>query len=89
MGENLRALALVVRGWCEVLKGGVQGVCVCFFFQAEDGIRGAQQSRGLGDGYKRQVRSTEGSPVSRRAVPKANIPQCAARRAFQLSLIHI
>ena len=29
---------------------------VCFFFfQAEDGIRDAQESRGLGDVYKRQV----------------------------------
>ena len=28
--------------------------CV-FFFQAEDGIRDAQESRGLGDVYKRQV----------------------------------
>ena len=25
-----------------------------FFFQAEDGIRDAQESRGLGDVYKRQ-----------------------------------
>ena len=29
-------------------------VCV-FFFQAEDGIRDAQESRGLGDVYKRQL----------------------------------
>ena len=28
----------------------------CFFFQAEDGIRDAQESRGLGDVYKRQAR---------------------------------
>ena len=29
---------------------------VCFFFfQAEDGIRDAQESRGLGEVYKRQV----------------------------------
>ena len=28
---------------------------VHFFFQAEDGIRDAQESRGLGDVYKRQV----------------------------------
>ena len=28
---------------------------VCFFFQAEDGIRDAQGSRGLGDVYKRQL----------------------------------
>ena len=27
---------------------------VFFFFQAEDGIRDAQESRGLGDVYKRQ-----------------------------------
>ena len=30
----------------------------CFFFQAEDGIRDAQESRGLGDVYKRQPLST-------------------------------
>ena len=31
---------------------------VCyFFFQAEDGIRDAQESRGLGDVYKRQART--------------------------------
>ena len=29
-------------------------ICVFFFFQAEDGIRDAQESRGLGDVYKRQ-----------------------------------
>mgnify|MGYP002684580537 CR=1 FL=1 len=29
-----------------------------FFFQAEDGIRDAQESRGLGDVYKRQVKGT-------------------------------
>ena len=33
--------------------GGGGGV---FFFQAEDGIRDAQESRGLGDVYKRQDR---------------------------------
>ena len=41
-----------------VISGGdsmVVGVdCYCFFFQAEDGIRDAQESRGLGDVYKRQ-----------------------------------
>ena len=31
------------------------GVECCFFFQAEDGIRDAQESRGLGDVYKRQT----------------------------------
>ena len=28
---------------------------MCFCFQAEDGIRDAQESRGLGDVYKRQI----------------------------------
>eukprot|EP00658_Telonema_sp_P-2_P031235 TRINITY_DN23422_c0_g1_i1.p1 TRINITY_DN23422_c0_g1~~TRINITY_DN23422_c0_g1_i1.p1 ORF type:complete len:155 (+),score=21.96 TRINITY_DN23422_c0_g1_i1:37-501(+) len=30
-------------------------LCCVFFFQAEDGIRDAQESRGLGDVYKRQI----------------------------------
>ena len=30
-------------------------MCVCFFFQAEDGIRDLVRSRGLGDVYKRQT----------------------------------
>ena len=30
-------------------------VLLVFFFQAEDGIRDAQESRGLGDVYKRQL----------------------------------
>ena len=30
-------------------------LCCVFFFQAEDGIRDAQESRGLGDVYKRQA----------------------------------
>ena len=30
-----------------------------FFFQAEDGIRDVERSRGLGDVYKRQVRETQ------------------------------
>jgi len=28
---------------------------LCFFFQAEDGIRDLVRSRGLGDVYKRQM----------------------------------
>ena len=32
-----------------------------FFFQAEDGIRDAQESRGLGDVYKRQGLGKRGS----------------------------
>ena len=34
---------------------GYRPVLFFFFFQAEDGIRDAQESRGLGDVYKRQA----------------------------------
>ena len=39
-----------------VVNDSCQRVCyvVCFFFQAEDGIRDLVRSRGLGDVYKRQ-----------------------------------
>eukprot|EP00658_Telonema_sp_P-2_P010808 TRINITY_DN1409_c0_g1_i3.p1 TRINITY_DN1409_c0_g1~~TRINITY_DN1409_c0_g1_i3.p1 ORF type:complete len:244 (-),score=59.04 TRINITY_DN1409_c0_g1_i3:553-1284(-) len=41
-----------------------------FFFQAEDGIRDAQESRGLGDVYKRQV-STQSTGVENRSMSAA------------------
>ena len=37
-----------------------------FFFQAEDGIRVAQESRGLGDVYKRQSTGRRSSTVRER-----------------------
>ena len=44
-----------------ILLSGVAAVgillLIVFFFQAEDGIRDAQESRGLGDVYKRQILS--------------------------------
>ncbi len=33
-------------------------ICFFFFFQAEDGIRDVERSRGLGDVYKRQFTTT-------------------------------
>ena len=33
----------------------MENLILVFFFQAEDGIRDAQESRGLGDVYKRQT----------------------------------
>src|SRR5674536_386126 len=36
---------------------------IFFFFQAEDGIRDAQESRGLGDVYKRQVTYAASAPL--------------------------
>ena len=40
-------------------------VVVCFFFQAEDGIRDLVRSRGLGDVYKRQVCNLEEMKTSK------------------------
>ena len=69
-------------------------VYYCFFFQAEDGIRGAQESRGLGDVYKRQ----EAKAALLKAIPdwnaeKANDVTGAARHYGAsdeaLSLIHL
>ena len=37
------------------MRGMSHAELVCVFFQAEDGIRDAQESRGLGDVYKRQA----------------------------------
>ena len=41
---------------------------IFFFFQAEDGIRDAQESRGLGDVYKRQ-RKTAAIPSEASSPP--------------------
>ena len=43
--------------WLATLFLSIVFIFVFFFFQAEDGIRDAQESRGLGDVYKRQVLS--------------------------------
>ena len=44
-----------------------------FFFQAEDGIRDAQESRGLGDVYKRQAYT---DPNSSPITPPPTIIKC-------------
>ena len=66
----------------------------CFFFQAEDGIRDAQESRGLGDVYKRQEQATSALPEGVAILDEAyHIEWCnpLAERHFglDLSLIHI
>ena len=42
------------RYWCDDVWRAAALLFFCFFFQAEDGIRGSSQSRGLGDVYERQ-----------------------------------
>ena len=41
--------------WCSEVEDKLKAAKELFFFQAEDGIRDAQESRGLGDVYKRQI----------------------------------
>ena len=57
-------------------------VFVCFF-QAEDGIRDAQESRGLGDVYKRQLLSIVQMPSG---IPVATVAIGGARNAGLLAL---
>ena len=64
-----------------------------FFFQAEDGIRDAQESRGLGDVYKRQVENGVGTLVEVNCetdfVAKGERFIALADQVLALSLIHI
>ena len=65
----------------------------CFCFQAEDGIRDAQESRGLGDVYKRQQHHLHGGS-NRRYATVREAASTAARHLksstfHRLSLIHI
>ena len=69
------------------------GEFVFLFFQAEDGIRDAQESRGLGDVYKRQVStcvpSLPAKPGIRLVALARVLGAIHSRRASPLSLIHI
>ena len=65
-----------------------------FFFQAEDGIRDAQESRGLGDVYKRQLLRGAGQVEKELyggepLTTNNRMELTAVIEALQLSLIHI
>ena len=67
---------------------------VFFFFQAEDGIRVAQESRGLGDVYKRQTeagdtRITEAGDVRETQAEFTTVDAVFDNNYRELSLIHI
>ena len=87
--------------WCVFHQGVMRlnvepgVVCIVFsvFYQAEDGIRAAQESRGLGDVYKRQhldggrVQVVGGHGVD---LVSRNVGQIGQAGGLQvLSLIHI
>ena len=71
-----------------------QRIIVYFFFQAEDGIRDAQESRGLGDVYKRQIltivlsfeSSVQQSDVNAKL---KELDETIEKQEQYLSLIHI
>ena len=65
-----------------------------FFFQAEDGIRDAQESRGLGDVYKRQLLKQALNGIRLAASVSVRLVVWTWKRARRflsptLSLIHI
>ena len=67
---------------------------ICFFFQAEDGIRDLVRSRGLGDVYKRQLACRQAHDADLVAtddeVATVDVRRCVgAEIDHQLSLIHI
>ena len=75
-------------GFCSVL------LFICFFFQAEDGIRDLVRSRGLGDVYKRQIamafNAASGSLDAMFTVPSSLTSMATPVWSMMpLSLIHI
>ena len=82
---------LVLSTDCLIKDTDVSSV---FFFQAEDGIRDAQESRGLGDVYKRQVSLlakaewyNPGGSIKDRAA--LNIIRTAERQGAPVSYTHL
>ena len=66
---------------------------MCFFFQAEDGIRDLVRSRGLGDVYKRQALFQGGGGANGKRAKRGFAGKqgevAAQRGGPPLSLIHI
>ena len=85
-------LVVVVYIKCSLVRTKVSNV-VCFFFQAEDGIRDLVRSRGLGDVYKRQQLFDEVSARLADSWESIRVVDgffAVSRRTGQyLSLIHI
>ena len=54
-----------------------------FFFQAEDGIRDAQESRGLGDVYKRQKDDFDLEEVEKKSDELNKVMQEAGKKMYE------
>ena len=57
LSPELFSLVSIISGLVVFTLYLTLGLCCSFFFQAEDGIRDVERSRGLGDVYKRQPKS--------------------------------
>ena len=65
------------------------GCWIVFFFQAEDGIRDAQESRGLGDVYKRQLKSRYRKKTNRlREAENRGMPVHVIRSNTYIQVLH-
>src|SRR5678815_4866467 len=58
-------------GGRRIIKKKKKNIFFFFFFQAEDGIRDAQESRGLGDVYKRQDEHAGGAVLNAARLSRA------------------
>ena len=94
MGTPMALRYVVVIVWD--IGGSLFGLVFVgfFFFQAEDGIRDAQESRGLGDVYKRQHvdRGDDGHEqdcLARHRARPSRLRRHPDLAALRLSLIHI
>ena len=92
--------ALLWHKWLKGDDGGVlrqldkcPALLVIFFFQAEDGIRDAQEARGLGDVYKRQEKKASYVDEDQKDNPKVaaggDVRADTREEECGLSLIHI
>ena len=64
----------------------LRGILFFFFFQAEDGIRDAQESRGLGDVYKRQREEADRAGIASAIVVDAGLTEIPAGTITALGL---
>eukprot|EP00831_Metopus_contortus_P000209 TRINITY_DN10080_c0_g1_i5.p4 TRINITY_DN10080_c0_g1~~TRINITY_DN10080_c0_g1_i5.p4 ORF type:complete len:106 (-),score=23.48 TRINITY_DN10080_c0_g1_i5:734-1051(-) len=90
--DTVRNMRQVLFGF--YLRGEVVDCVRCFFFfffQAEDGIRDVERSRGLGDVYKRQVstQSTWDIILTQDAIRTSSIVRAVRSRIYGAGLFHL
>ena len=82
-------ISVILIVTCYIMLSYREVVCdivVCFFFQAEDGIRDLVRSRGLGDVYKRQGYVIDGQKTWITSAPVADFFTVFARAGAEKKL---